>query len=118
VPSLRLQLRRLSLIAFLAVFGFAFAPTLSHALAAAQPWAELCSSADDGQARAPAPAALQFAHCPLCALGAGAAPLPPGGVAVFVAARQAAVLPAFVLQAPRRAQAWAAAQPRAPPLQA
>jgi len=117
VQALRHRLRRLSLIAFLAIFGFALAPTLSHALAAANPWAELCSAAADGKAPAPAQGAAHLEHCPLCGPGTGAAPLPVR-LALTIAPPGGAVhLPALFLHAPRTLHAWTAAQPRAPPSQ-
>lgn len=116
MQALRHRLRRLSLIAFLAVFGFALAPTLSHALAAANPWAEICSAADE--AKVPGTGATHLEHCPLCGLGAGAAPLPAAPAASIVLPQGAAHVPALFLHAPRPLHAWSAAQPRAPPSQA
>lgn len=118
MSAVRLCLRRLSLIAFLAVFGFALAPTLSHALAAANPWADICSTADEGKAPAPATGSVHLAHCPLCALGAGPVALPAAAPATFVPHNGADPRPAPFLRAPRPLLARTAAQPRAPPSQA
>lgn len=121
----------------MAIFGLALAPTVSHALAAGgqggfNPWAEICSAA--GQAvssaaahaaggersapsSAPEPAGLQhLEHCPLCGIGAQVPLLPPAAPAAFAPAGGAHFVPLLFAQAPRPLFAWAAAQPRGPPL--
>lgn len=116
------------MIAFLAVFGLSFAPTISHALAHAHGEAtfdSVCTTADmqmastaEGVAPAdggPATALNHLSHCPLCGLVAQAmvslvelpGPVPPEGLVQVHAAR--------LRHAPQGLLAWPQAQPRAPP---
>ncbi|OYT85553.1 MAG: hypothetical protein CFE46_17560 [Burkholderiales bacterium PBB6] len=131
--TMRRRLQRLSWIAFFAIFGLAFAPTISHAMAAAAGnslYTEVCtpqgtrlvSLADGSEASGPeaslsGAAGLHFDHCPLCGLG-GQAPLPPSAPPTDALATPALshAVPRLFLQAHRPLFAWAAAQPRAPPL--
>lgn len=130
---LRHQLRQLSWIAFVAIFGLALAPTISHALAHGQgdsAYTEICTpqgmkrllldaSGAPASDPAPATAASHLDHCPLCGLGGQTPALPPAQPLLQpgdLGLSQA--LPTLFLQAPRPLFAWAAAQPRAPPLTA
>ena len=103
-----------------AMFGLALAPTISHALdanTAANPWAQVCSTAGSGGSGAPAlPGGLSHLdHCPLCGHGAGLLGLPPSAIASLpVPAREAFVVPLHGVAA-AHVDTWAAAQPRAPP---
>lgn len=121
VTTLRQHLRRLAAIAMLAVFGIAFAPTVSHALAASapgNPWAEVCSVAGGTAAQASPDSgrpAAHFDHCPLCGLAAAAPPLPAAAAAWHLAPGEALPAPLF-LPAPHTLHAWAVVQPRAPPI--
>jgi hypothetical protein len=127
--TLRPHLRRLSWIAILAVSGLALAPTLSHALAFVQggksALAEVCTprgtqlmTADDAAAdsRAPSTGAHRLEHCPYCASGASALGLPPTPVAALSLPLAGADVPSAWLRVPPTLFAWAAAQPRAPPI--
>ena len=122
---LRHRLRRLSWMALLAIFGLAMAPTISRALAHADPgrgWTEVCTpqgmklvALDDRIGEEPTPGATMPDHCSLCAWGGApmAPPSPP--VALPGPDRRAVALPTLFLAAPRPLFAWAASQPRAPP---
>jgi hypothetical protein len=124
LPLLRHRLRRLSMIAFLAIFGLALAPTISHALNHARNasvFNEICSqgmqqmvagqadTGGDGQA------AKHMEHCPLCSLSAAAMAWRQPAPAVAEPLGLGQALPALFLHAPRPLFAWASAQPRAPP---
>ncbi|MBP7523008.1 MAG: DUF2946 domain-containing protein [Leptothrix sp. (in: Bacteria)] len=125
--TLRHHLRRLSWIALLAIFGLAIAPTISRAMSAGggnSAWAEVCTPqgvkvvaamASQGDAPAPQAGGLHLDHCPLCGLGADA-PLPQAPRAHEVEPGPGDAVPVLFLRAPRPLFAWAAAQPRAPPL--
>jgi hypothetical protein len=125
LSATRLHLRRLSTIAFLAVFGLVFAPTISRALAHASPaWAEVCTaqgrlqidlSGAERELPAPQSSIAHLDHCPLCGLGATAILLPPAAPALPASSRLSEALPALFLQAPHTLFAWHQAQPRAPP---
>jgi len=130
VQFFRLRFRAFNWVALLAVFALAFAPTVSHALAASgqggfNPWAEVCSTAGNAVSaaaaqaagtEAPAPAGLQhLEHCPLCGIGAQVPVLPLSPPAAFIGADGAHFLPLLFAHAPRPLFAWAAAQPRGPP---
>ena len=130
---LRHQLRRLSWVAFVALFGLALAPTISHALAHSQgqsAFTEICTPQgmkrlllDDRGAPVsdaePATAISHLDHCPLCGLGAQAPALPPAQPLPLLDDHGLSqALPSLFLQAPRPLFAWASAQPRAPPLTA
>ena len=122
---LRHRCRRLSWVAFLAIFGLVFAPTISHAVALAATggaWTDICSAQTDGP---PGPGAVpagpslpgaadHFQHCPLCGLGAAPA-LPPAALNMPAPQGLRDGLPALAGQVPAPLFAWASAQPRAPP---
>lgn len=128
---LRHRSRQLSWIALLAIFGLAFAPTISRAFShqggANATWAEVCTPQgaqwvavqDSAGSSAPGPAgALAFGHldhCPLCGLGASAALLPPLVSVLVLASPLAQSLPPLFLQAQRPQFAWRAPAPRGPP---
>ncbi len=95
------------------MLGLALAPTLSHALATqrvnAQPWSELCSVDNAGQAVA------TLAHCPLC-MPAGDAPALPGTPrAVGVPVQAHAPIVARASARAALALVWHAPPSRAPP---
>lgn len=116
-----------------AVLGMALAPTVSHALMAASgaQWAEICSTSGSrwvplqeaaaGQAGDEAPATtsnpMDMPHCPLCChLGSDTGLPPPQLLSVVFLDNAAQLLPALFLHAPHPLFAWAAAQPRGPPV--
>lgn len=113
------------MIAFIAVFGLVFAPTISRALAQASPaWAEICTaqgrlqidlSSAEGELPAPQSSVHHLDHCPLCGLGATAMLPPPATPTLHLNSRLSEALPALFLQAPHTLFAWHQAQPRAPP---
>ncbi len=123
VQNVRIHRQRLALLAWLAALALALLPTLSRAWAGpagAGGWAEVCTSlgprlvaldADEGQA----PPSLE--HCPLCPLGALAAPPPAFAPHLPVLAASGQAPQARPAAAPRARQPWRAAQPRAPPRQ-
>lgn len=122
---LRHRCRRLSWVAFLAIFGLVFAPTISHAVALATTggaWADICSAQTDGL-RGPGAvpagpslpgAADHFQHCPLCGLGASPV-LPTDAATPPTLSGLREGLPALAGSSPQPLFAWASAQPRAPP---
>lgn len=130
LSALRHRLRRLSWIACLAIFGLALAPTISHALAHAtgtSAWAEVCTpqgtklvALDEAGSGPVTPAAGggHLDHCPLCGLGSSPVAPPPVMVPVTLLIDLGNATPPLFLRAPRPLFAWAAAQPRAPPLHA
>lgn len=110
----------------MAIFALAFVPTVSRLLAAGTgnaAWAEICTpqgtrllaAADDGQASGTVQGGSHLDHCPLCGLS-GDAPLPPAAANAVAVTAPRALLPRLFLHAPRPLFAWAAAQPRAPPV--
>jgi hypothetical protein len=113
-------------LANFAILLAAFAPTVSHAMAAARggaSWVEICTTAGpaivklngDQAPNAPKNApASHLEHCPFCFPHAGAAGLPPAVAALPVTVGSYA-LPELFYRAPRPLFAWAAGQPRAPP---
>jgi len=125
----RRRLRPLIWIALLAMWATALLPTVSHALALAHGdagrWAELCTPQGmrrvvvaDAAGAEPVSlpsAAGHLEHCPLCALGAGAAAPPPAPPAVLALPGAGAEPPALALHAPDTPHAWRTAQPRGPP---
>jgi Protein of unknown function (DUF2946) len=119
---------RLAWVAFVALFALAMVPTLSRLLAHAgggSTWAEICtpqglktlgqSLAQTSDSPAPASAGLHLDHCPLCGL-AGHAMAPPAAAEAPFAKPLGQPEPPLFLRAPRPLFAWAAAQPRAPPV--
>lgn len=121
---LRHRCRRLSWVAFFAIFGLVFAPTISHAVALATTggaWTDICSAdtpaagaADAGGSHLPV-TGDHFQHCPLCGLGASPL-LPPTLATLAVPSGLRAGPPPLFGQSPRPLFSWATAQPRAPPL--
>ncbi|MEF7615458.1 DUF2946 family protein [Aquincola sp. MAHUQ-54] len=110
-------LRRSAWAALLAMLWLAFAPMVSHALAAgAAPWSEVCSA--DGARRAPAAPrdASQhlLEHCPFCA-GQPLASALPSVQAAFMPEGRAHTKPSLRPQAPRRLPVWRHASSRGPP---
>ncbi len=111
------------------MLALALLPSLSHALAHARggdsAWAEVCTPRGmrlvaldaDGATdpAAPVQAAGHLEHCPLCALGADTAALPPAPAADLALPAGASLLPPLFLLAPRTLFAWRSAQPRGPP---
>lgn len=123
---LRHRLRRLSWIALLAIFGLAFAPAISHALAhgGGSAWTEVCTprgmklvALDETGAADPTPTlagSSHLEHCPLCALGVMAPPPVPTAAPLRMDGAAHAV-PRLFLQAPRTLFVWAAPPLRGPP---
>jgi hypothetical protein len=122
---LRHRCRHLSWVAFLAIFGLVFAPTISHAVALATTggaWADICSAQTEtprGEATTPGTPRLpgvgdHFQHCPLCGLGASPV-LPPDAATPPTLSGLREGLPALAGSSPQPLFAWASAQPRAPP---
>jgi hypothetical protein len=117
-----------ALIACFAILFAAFAPSISHAVAAArgQAWVEVCSvggakfvkvGSDQGDSLSQdTQQSLSHEHCPICATHGGSFALPPGAdatVALFVAQDSQ---PFLFLQSPHPLPIWTAAQSRAPPV--
>lgn len=113
--------RRLAWVLLFTLVAAALAPGVSRALAITQghlaPWSVVCSAPTDAPG-APAHDRLHLlAHCAWCSLHSDQlAPPPVAGVPQLPALRHA--VPVRFLHAPRPLPAWAAAQARAPPLQA
>ncbi|CAL94774.1 DUF2946 domain-containing protein [Azoarcus olearius] len=127
---LRSRQRCTAWIASFAILLAALAPVVSQLMAARAGdearWLEICTVAGtervavagdhgDGGGK---PAQAMGEHCPYCFTHAGSFGLPPADVPVFAVAGGADVLPPLYFAAPRPLFAWAAAQPRAPPLSA
>lgn len=113
-------------IAVLAILFSALAPTVSHALAKADGDANfliLCTSngklvqtplpTDDG--KAPASVKVAMEHCSFCTTHGAHAALPLAAALPQMTAGRAVYPPLFYL-APAPLAAWAAANPRAPPI--
>lgn len=118
-------------IASLAILLAALAPSISHALAAANddalPWAEICSTTigsfakvadgqNPGKSSSPAEKTLQPGHCLFCLTHMGAFGLPPAAVSAFLAVNTPSAFPSRFYQSPRPLFIWTVAQSRAPPL--
>lgn len=112
-------------MAFLAIFGLAFAPTISHALNHAQGnsvFTEICTPegmkqmAADPAEGSGAPSLNHMEHCPLCGLAAGGMAMtsPPPALVEPAALRH--LQPALFWHAPRPLYAWASDRARAPPV--
>ena len=125
--QLRYRLRRLSTIAMLAIFGLAFAPTISHALNHARGdsiFNEICTpegmkqmvvdTAEQGDSSG-APTVNHMDHCPLCGLTADGMFLTVPSPAVAEPSSLSHLQPALFLHAPRPLFAWASVRARAPP---
>ena len=116
-------------IACLAILFAAFAPSISHARAAARGagWMEICSTAGaklvnlDASQDLGQPAAgggvdtSHLDHCPYCATHGGAPLALPGATMTLPAFAARHVRPFLFYHAPRPLPIWTAAQPRAPP---
>lgn len=116
-------------IACFAILLASLAPSISHAVAAAQgtpnAWIEICTvdgsklmmvDADQNpQAPTPTEKAIHFEHCPFCLSHAGSFGLPPTADFLMPVVSGDHVLPSLFYQASRPLFAWAVAQPRAPP---
>ena len=115
-------------IASFAILLAALAPSISHAVAAANNipngWTEICTVAgaklvklDDTSPSKTAPHKMShFEHCPFCLNHAGMLGLPPDTDVRVPLVAGTHVLPSLFYHAPRPLFAWVAAQPRAPPL--
>jgi hypothetical protein len=98
-------------------------PTVSHALSTgSSAFDEVCTpqgpklvALADGEQQ-PSTASLHLEHCPYCVTGVGAAGLPPAPHAEALPPAEAVLLAPLFLHAPRTLFAWAAAQPRGPPI--
>lgn len=105
-------------IAFLAILFSALAPTVSHALAAANPIANLQMCTADGGDGTKAPADLKhgMVHCAFCTIHGGDDGLlsPPAVTLAVLAGRDA--YPPLFYTAPHPLSAWSVANPRAPPV--
>lgn len=136
MPFSRRHLRSYAWVALLAIFGLAFAPTISHALARAQGQnslltqictpqgmktialadlagdavADISAASDDSGVMNP------LEHCPLCGLAASSPALPVVEAVLVLPLAQATAVPRLFLRAPRPLFVWSAAQPRAPPV--
>lgn len=109
-------------IACLAVLLNAFAPSVSHAVAAFQdplPGAAICRAdgGRDGAGKAPLHSAGD-AHCAYCLAHAGSIALPPASAAMPAPAPAHRSRLFFSYRRPRPLPAWPDARPRAPPLPA
>lgn len=119
LPLIRHHLRRASLLVWLALFGLVAAPTVSRALAAADPlgYAAICSSTG-GSAGGPG-ASLEHVgqHCALCGAAAQAV-LPAPALAVPRLALARHEEPAALALPIAARPLWPTAPPRGPPLSA
>lgn len=108
-------------VSLVAMLLATLAPGIARALALAQadvaPWGRICSvGAGDDSGGTPAdPAAHLLDHCPLCSPHGNSLGLPPARLAVAAAPGLADGVPPLRLHSERAPQAWASAQPRAPP---
>ncbi|MFC5474738.1 DUF2946 domain-containing protein [Paraherbaspirillum soli] len=117
-----------SWIACFAILLASLAPSISHAIAAAQggtPWIEICTTggnkfvpAADGQdpsSPTPAEHGIHLEHCPFCFTHGGSLGLPPADALTVPAVSGTSLLPSLFYQSSHPLFAWSAAQPRAPP---
>lgn len=116
-------------IACFAVLLATLAPSISHALSAAQAsnagWAEICTFTgikmvkvehpEHHDSSAPTEMGLHFEHCPFCFTHGGSVGLLPTAGFLIPAASRDEALPPLYYHAPRPLFIWAAAQSRAPP---
>jgi len=112
--------------ALLAVAAASLLPAVAHAFGTSTgtKWTEVCTSAGPMKVEVPAdgpgiplaPKASDFEHCPACALHAPTMAPPPSPVVLPASPTGEPGLPPLFLASPRPLFAWAAAQPRAPPL--
>lgn len=115
-------------IACFAILVAALAPSISHALAASAKGSlsvssEICTAdglkahhAGGAHRSSPADDGMHFEHCPFCFTHAASWGLPPSGATVIPLVKGALVRPDLFFHSPRPLFAWAAAQPRAPPV--
>jgi hypothetical protein len=103
-------------IALLAILFSALAPTVSHALAAANPveTLQMCTAGGDNS-KAPADLKHGMEHCAFCTIHGGddALPSPPAVALALHAGRD--IYPSLFYNAPSAQHVWSAANPRAPP---
>lgn len=130
MQQLRSRLRLWAFAAMFAVLGMAVAPAVSQAAMAlsGSRWVEVCSAAGSrwlevdaapGQAAGPKAAGPMgdMPTCPLCCpLNGDAGPPPPAAPRRVAWMGGADAVPALFLRAPRPMFAWAAPQPRGPPV--
>jgi hypothetical protein len=117
-------------IACFAILMAALAPSISHAVAASgnksfSPSSEICTAHGSKSLKAagkplhnsaPAEHRTHFEHCPFCFTHSPSFGLPPSGEIVIPLATGSPVLPFLFNHSPRPLFAWAAVQPRAPPV--
>jgi hypothetical protein len=125
MPFRRVTRRFASWIAVLAVLMASLAPAISHALATdgSKAWIEVCTAqgskwlqGDGAPGEDPAPGAGHaLEHCPYCKLHPNVLGVPPTPPTALLASGPASAAPRALLAAPHTRQAWASAQPRAPP---
>lgn len=120
-------------IACFAMLAAAFAPSISHMLAAMKSrdvsWLEICtvdgaklikvaahvSPASSSSSSSSSEKALHLEDCPFCSTHAGSVGLPSAEIIAFPLLRGADLMPSLFYQAARPLFAWAAPQSRAPP---
>lgn len=110
----------------LAILFSALAPSISHALNAANPAAdriEICTAggirmvdipSEDG-GKTPASAKISMEHCAFCASHGGSVALLSAPSLTILVDAGRDVYPPLYYAAPRSLHAWSAANPRAPP---
>jgi hypothetical protein len=115
-------------IASFAILLAALAPSISQAMTAAShmsnEWAEVCTVSgaklmkvgDSSPSKSGTHKMSHFEHCPFCLSHAVALGLPPDTDMKLPLAAGTHILPTLFYQAQRPLFAWAAAQPRAPPV--
>jgi hypothetical protein len=125
----KLTRRLTAWIACFAVLLAALAPSISHAISAANgggaSWVEVCSltgaklvnvgDEQDPASSAPAEKGVHFEHCPFCSTHGGTVGLLPTVGFTLPVASGEQPLPSLFYQSPRPLFIWAAAQSRAPP---
>jgi hypothetical protein len=125
----KLTRRLTAWIACFAVLLAALAPSISHAISAANgsgaSWVEVCSltgaklvnvgDEQDPASSAPAEKGFHFEHCPFCSMHGGTVGLLPTAGFTLPVASGEQPLPSLFYQSPRPLFIWAAAQSRAPP---
>ena len=115
-------------IALFAVLLVSLAPTVSHAIAAANGsnnhWVQVCTGFgikwvkldSNGMPQSPAPTVSHLDHCPFCSNHIGAIDILPASVPQQPIVLGVESFPDLFLISHRPLFAWASAQPRAPPL--
>lgn len=128
----RYQQRITAWIACFAILMAALVPSISHALSVSgkgnfSSWSEICTGEGVKSVKvasthagthhsAPAKDGMHFEHCPFCFTHASSFGLPPSGQIIIPIMNGADARPALFFHSPRPLFAWAAAQPRAPPV--